>query len=115
MGLTLSSTNSAKSESHLNRMRHPLIIGSAALSLITSSGAVGPICSAFAASPISTARRSQLYNLRGGIRRNMSTEKNIYPRAPPLATVNPFSRVVKKVMIVGGTHGNEYTVSCNAG
>jgi hypothetical protein len=42
---------------------------------------------------------------------SMSAERKTYPRAPPLATVSPFSRTVKKVVIVGGTHGNEYTVS----
>mmetsp|Transcript_3509 Transcript_3509/g.7883 ORF Transcript_3509/g.7883 Transcript_3509/m.7883 type:complete len:639 (-) Transcript_3509:354-2270(-) len=31
-----------------------------------------------------------------------------YPHAP-IATVSPFSRPVKKVVVVGGTHGNEYT------
>eukprot|EP00956_Cyclotella_meneghiniana_P003901 scaffold4707_cov77-Cyclotella_meneghiniana.AAC.6 len=38
----------------------------------------------------------------------MSGRSN-YKRAPPLATVSPFSRPIKKIVIVGGTHGNEYT------
>ena len=38
-------------------------------------------------------------------------DRKAYPHAPPLAAVNPFSKPVKKVVIVGGTHGNEYTVS----
>lgn len=38
-------------------------------------------------------------------------DRKSYPHAPPLATVNPFSKPVKNVVIVGGTHGNEYTVS----
>ncbi|KAL7482016.1 hypothetical protein ACHAW6_007714 [Cyclotella cf. meneghiniana] len=36
-------------------------------------------------------------------------DRKSYPHAPPLATVNPFSKPVKNVVIVGGTHGNEYT------
>jgi len=118
MGLALSSntplTKSTLKSSRLHpRTRHPLIVCSAAFSVIaTATAGVGGtlICSAFAAPQLATSKRS--YHHRGKlIRRSMSVEKGTYHRAPPLATVSPFSRPVKKVVIVGGTHGNEYTVS----
>lgn len=42
------------------------------------------------------------------VARNMSGEKQ-YAHAPPAPAVSPFSRPVKTVAVVGGTHGNEYT------
>jgi hypothetical protein len=106
MGLVLSSANSSKTRPN-PRHRHPLLLSSAALSIIVSSGGGGTFISAFAASPSLAGGLSR----GGNIRRGMSVEKKTYPRAPPLATVSPFSRSVNKVVIVGGTHGNEYTVS----
>ena len=57
-------------------------------------------------------RKSSRYvtNRGGMIKRHMSSERSTYTRAPPLASVGPFTKSpVKKVVIVGGTHGNEYT------
>ncbi|KAL3788498.1 hypothetical protein HJC23_006536 [Cyclotella cryptica] len=124
MGLVLSKNKPASTSPRLlPRPRHPLLLGSAAILLSATTFPTGTasggkfICSAFAASTVPTAGRSRSFRAfhRGGNqRRRMSGvleegDRKAYPHAPPLATVNPFSRRIEKVVIVGGTHGNEYT------
>ena len=61
-------------------------------------------------------RRNRHLFVRGGhsstlssnIVRNMSSDKEYSP-APPAPATSPFARPIKKVAVVGGTHGNEYT------
>jgi len=103
----------------LMRNHHPLFIGTAALSLL----ATALPSSAFAASTgVSGSFKKSLPSnpfarplfIRGGqsftaanIARNMNNEN--YAKAPAAPKVSPFSRPIKKVSVVGGTHGNEYT------
>lgn len=95
---------------HLNmRRRHPLYVGTAALSLL----ATALPSAAFAQQHHSPFTKRPLF-IRGGqsstsITRNMSGNKEGYTKAPTPSSISPFNRPIKKVTIVGGTHGNEYT------
>lgn len=115
MGLVLSSAKPPKTKipkpPRLSP-RNPLVLGTA-FSLCATASRGGSICSAFAASTVlaSGLRRRAFVREGSIIRRDMTAGGKTYRHAPPLATVSPFSRCIKNVVIVGGTHGNEYTVS----
>ncbi|KAL7549068.1 hypothetical protein ACHAWF_012340 [Thalassiosira exigua] len=121
--------------------RRPLLVGTAALSLLASALP----SAAFAASAAGGERRSPhsgsapslrpprrgrhprppLPPPRGGGRSSSSGEeeeeeseeeerattkpRSSYARAPPAPAASPLARPVRKVVVVGGTHGNEYT------
>eukprot|EP00578_Thalassiosira_sp_NH16_P026048 CAMPEP_0181094328 /NCGR_PEP_ID=MMETSP1071-20121207/9936_1 /TAXON_ID=35127 /ORGANISM="Thalassiosira sp., Strain NH16" /LENGTH=573 /DNA_ID=CAMNT_0023176653 /DNA_START=25 /DNA_END=1746 /DNA_ORIENTATION=+ len=109
----------------IGRHRHPLIIGTAALSLLatalpssafaaasTGASAVGSPQRHFAQRPLFA--RGGASTDRSDIARNTDSdgeEDNTrkHARAPPSPAVSPFSRPVRRVAVVGGTHGNEYT------
>lgn len=97
----------------IKRPRHPFIIGTAALSLL----ATALPSSAFAATTGVTNTFGLSTNplfarplfVRGGqssMSSNMSNKQK-YSQAPPAPAISPFSRPIKRVTVVGGTHGNE--------
>mmetsp|Transcript_32520 Transcript_32520/g.60119 ORF Transcript_32520/g.60119 Transcript_32520/m.60119 type:complete len:560 (-) Transcript_32520:1522-3201(-) len=113
----------------LSHLRRTAALSLLATALPSSAFGGNIILSAFAAStgtptfgslqhqhsPLSTHPFARPLFVRGGQNpmdtntvRNMSSDKK-YPQAPPAPTISPFSRPVKKVVVVGGTHGNEYT------
>jgi len=101
--------------SQTRQSNHPLILG-AALSIL----ATALPSSAFAATTgYSTAVRllnhypfgtKPLLVRGGGGNRHQRGGSRGYSKAPPPEPkISPFTRPIKKVTIVGGTHGNEYT------
>ena len=100
--------------SQTRQSNHPLILG-AALSIL----ATALPSSAFAATTgYSTAVRllnhypfgtKPLLVRGGGGNRHQRGGSRGYSKAPPPEPkISPFTRPIKKVTIVGGTHGNEY-------
>ena len=103
--------------------RHPLFIGTAAaLSLLATALPSAAFAAASTAGNSLLHQRLQLhpfshraFSIRGGgsssEHGSSTTAQGMMKKkkAPPTPTISPFSRPVKKVAVVGGTHGNEYT------
>ncbi|KAL9178354.1 hypothetical protein ACHAXT_000001 [Thalassiosira profunda] len=94
------------------RQRHPLLLGTAALSLLASALPSAAFAASTGSSSLGLHPWARPWLLRGGQQsstaRNMSSDKR-HSQAPPELDVSPFARPCKKVTVVGGTHGNEYT------
>ena len=126
MGLNISSRrnkNNLMCHQSARRMRctvvrHPIIIGT--ISLLATALPSAAFAATQSSSSIHHPFAMRPLFIRGGQKsivahsraRHMSNKQG-YPSAPTQVPTmqSPFNRPIKKVTVVGGTHGNEYTVS----